>query len=371
MVSESVMVRGPRITRTRQGTLTRTAPYELHLGDCESVMAGMKAGSVNCVVTSPPYWQQREYDVDHDFAQFVVGNEPDPESYVERIRQIFHAVKRVLADDGSLWLNLGDKYVNKDLVGLPWMAALALKRDGWILRNDIIWNKMKGTQSSKDRLRDTHEYLFHFVKSRSYWYDRDAILQVPNSKPRYVKGQLVSATGVSGVRYRKAITESVELTRVEKAQALKELDGTLGEMEAGEIVDFRMTIRGVQRIYHSNKSAVSGRAKELANRGFYIVKMKASGHAPSTVWNIPSEGTQRRDDHCAVFPTDLIAVPIRATCPVGGTVLDPFMGTGSTIIAAVDLGRRGVGIDISEDYISTTRERLDSRYDAPRKASTQ
>ena len=169
-------------------------PYQLFLGDCEVVMDDMPDGVVNCVVTSPPYWRQREYDVDPDLARFMIGNEPSPESYVENLGRIFRVVKRVLTDDGSLWLNLGDKYINKDLVGLPWLVAFALKRDGWILRNDIIWNKMKGTQSSKDRLRNTHEYLFHFVKSKQYWYDREAILHVPNSKPREVRGKIVSAT---------------------------------------------------------------------------------------------------------------------------------------------------------------------------------
>ena len=103
---------------------------------------------------------------------------------------------------------------------------------------------------------------------------------------------------------------------------------------------------------------ISGRARELADRGFYIVKMRAAGHTPSTIWNIPPEDSWRRDAHCAVFPTDLVATPILATCPAGGVVLDPFAGTGSTIVAAVNLGRRGVGIDISSSYVKTANKRL-------------
>ena len=225
----------------------------MHLGDCESVMCNMSDGSANCVVTSPPYWRQREYDADPDLAGFQIGNEPDPETYAKNLGRVFRVVKRVLADNGSLWLNLGDKYVDKDLVGLPWMVAFALKRDGWILRNDIIWNKMKGTQSAKDRMRCTHEYIFHFVKSKQYWYDREAILHVPNSKPRTIRGTLVSATGVSGVKYREAITESVSLTAAEKSSAMTALDDTLAEMKSGMIVDFRMTIRGGQRAYHGDR----------------------------------------------------------------------------------------------------------------------
>ena len=332
--------------------------FRLIHGDCLTHLSKLPSKSVNCVITSPPYWQQREYDVEECMEKYMVGVEQTPEEYVDRLRRIFYEVKRVLTQDGSLWLNIGDKYVNKDLVGLPWMVALALKKDGWILRNDIIWNKMKGTQSSKDRLHAIHEYLFHFVKSKSYYYDRKPILIKPAKKPRVTNGRIQSATGVSGVRYRQKIAESESLTQSEKREAIVALDRVLEEMKEGKLVDFRMTIRGGQRVYHGSKASKSGRSRELENKGYFVIKMGAAGYMPNTIWNIVPEDEWRRDDHCAVFPTALLEIPIMATCPQDGIVLDPFMGTGSAVVAAVSMGRKGLGMEISENYVMTAESRL-------------
>ena len=125
---------------------------------------------------------------------------------------VFDEVYRVTANDGSLWLNMGDRYRNKDLMGMPWRVAFALKDRGWILRNDVIWNKVRMTQSAKDRLRDLHEYVFHFVKNRRYYYDRKSILIKHNEKPKRRNGNLISITGTSGVRYREQIRTSTHLT---------------------------------------------------------------------------------------------------------------------------------------------------------------
>lgn len=119
-----------------------------------------------------------------------------------------------------------------------------------------------------------------------------------------------------------------------------------------------MTIRGVQRTWHSNNIKISGRAKELINRGFYIMKMYSKGHLPNDVWNIVTEDTWRTDTHCAVYPEELLRIPILATCPEGGIVLDPFSGTGTTVAAALKLDRRAVGIDLSPKYIKTSQNRI-------------
>ena len=338
--------------------------YRFFKGDCMSILKDLPTGSVDCVITSPPYWKMREYSISSRMSRYMIGNETTPAEYTERLKNVFSEVRRVLSKTGSLWLNIGDKYLDKDMVGLPWMVALALKQDGWILRNDVIWNKMKGTQSSKDRLRNTHEYLFHFVKSKSYYYDMDSVRIKPVLKPKKLNGRITSATGVSGTKYRIAISESDDLTATEKRNALNALETALDEMRSGKIVDFRMTIRGKQRVYHSDRGSISGRAKELEQKGFFVIKMGAAGYPPSTIWNIVPEDVWRRDNHCAVFPTELLVVPIKATCPKNGTVLDPFMGTGSTVAAAVSMNRRGAGIELSGNYIKTAKSRmvlLDSR----------
>ena len=128
--------------------------YCLLTGNSLDVLRKIPDNSINCVITSPPYWLLREYDVDdekkHDQ---LIGAEKDPADYVDKLVAVFNEVHRILTKDGSLWLNLGDKYHNKQLMGMPWRVALAMMDKGWILRNDVIWDQMKGTQSAKDRLR--------------------------------------------------------------------------------------------------------------------------------------------------------------------------------------------------------------------------
>jgi site-specific DNA-methyltransferase (adenine-specific) len=164
--------------------------------------------------------------------------------------------------------------------------------------------------------------------------------------------------GVSGKKYRKQIEESSFLTKEEKQEADKALDKIIQELSDGKLVDFRMTIRGEQRAFHSDNTKVSGRAKELEAKGFYFIKMGANGHLPSDIWRIVPEDTWRKDAHYAVFPEELLLNPIKATCPVNGVVLDPFSGTGSTVVTAVKLNRRGIGIDLSEYYTSLANERM-------------
>ena len=119
-----------------------------------------------------------------------------------------------------------------------------------------------------------------------------------------------------------------------------------------------MTIRGEQRSFHSENSKISGRAKELQEKGFYIMKMRKKGFLPSDIWRIVPEDKWRKDAHCAVFPEELLRIPILSTCPVDGIVLDPFSGTGSTVTAAVKLGRKGIGIDLSHQYTELAIKRL-------------
>lgn len=330
-------------------------------GNALDILKSFPSESVNCVITSPPYWGLREYDITAVDASETIGNELHYQEYVASLTAVFSQVKRVLKNEGSLWLNLGDKYKNKELMGMPWRVALSLiDSGGWILRNDVIWDQMKGTQSCKDRLRDVYEHIFHFVKCRKYYYDADQIRIKPVRMPKKYKGELLSATGVSGKKYRKQIEESAALSEEEKANANKALDEVLELLANGEIVDFRMTIRGVQRAFHSDNTHISGRAKELETKGFYFIKMGGNGHIPSDIWRIAPEDTWRKDEHYAVFPEDLLVNPILATCPSDGIVLDPFSGTGSTVAAATKLSRRSIGIDLSEPYNQTAEKRIKS-----------
>src|ERR1700730_4626627 len=177
-------------------------PFTLHVGDARAVLAGMPEGSANCIVTSPPYWGKRDYGVAGQY-----GHEDTPAAYVATMRDVFREARRVLADDGTCWLNLGDSYSAtrggatgvprhprrhitthratgihaKNLLGIPWRVAFALQEDGWILRNAIIWHKPNAMpESVRDRLSCRHELLFLLAQQPDYWFDLDPI-QVPHA----------------------------------------------------------------------------------------------------------------------------------------------------------------------------------------------
>ena len=287
-----------------------------------------------------------------------MGLEETSAEYVKRLLGVVAEVKRVLKSSGSFWLNIGDAYQHKSLAGIPWRVALAMTdRQGWLLRNSVIWNKVKGgPDNATDKLRNVHENVFHFVKSDRYHYDADAIRRKPG-RAKVVNGAVASATGVSGVRYRRQIELSTALTDAEKQAAFRTLDAMLGEMRLGKLSDFRMIIRGQQRATHSDSERISGRARELAERGFYFLKYHPNGAKPGDVWDILPEDTQKRKPHFAPYPEDLCRLPILATCPEGGVVLDPFAGTGTTNRVAFCLGRKSVGIDVSPEYLRIAEDR--------------
>jgi site-specific DNA-methyltransferase (adenine-specific) len=237
-----------------------------------------------------------------------------------------------------------------------------MDEQGWTLRNSVVWNKVKGgPDNTLDRLRTVHEDVFHFVKHpHGYYYDADAIRSAPKSA-KVVNGSIVSATGVRGIRYKRQLELSTALTEAEKAAAMAELQGMLGRVARGAVADFRMIIRGQQRTTHSDSEKLSGRAKELRDKGYYFLKYHPNGSKPSDVWDILPEDTQKRRHHFAAYPEDLCKIPILATCPRDGLVLDPFCGTGTTMIVASQLGRPSVGMELSPEYLEIAARRSASR----------
>jgi len=322
-------------------------------GDALEILRELPDESIDCCITSPPYWGKRKY------ATEGIGLEKNYLDYIKNLAVIFRELKRVLKSTGSFWLNIGDSYKNKHLLGIPWRMAFELTdNQGWILRNEIIWNKVKGgPDNAKDKLGNVHEHIFHFVKkAKGYYYDVDAIRAKP-SKAKVVNGAVVSATGVSGIRYKRQIELSTSLTPQEKKNALAALDSILNEIREGKIADFRMIIRGQQRTTHSDSELVSGRAKELKEKGFYFLRYHPKGSKPRDVWDILPEDTQKRKLHYAPYPQDLCKIPILATCPPNGVVLDPFCGTGTTNVVSKKLNRKSIGIDLSAEYITLAKER--------------
>jgi site-specific DNA-methyltransferase (adenine-specific) len=325
-------------------------------GDSQNILQNFTDNSVDCIISSPPYWGHRQYNGGG------IGQESTYITYIQNILSITFELYSVLKPSGSFWLNIGDTYRNKKLIGIPWRIAIKLMDEQkWILRNSIIWNKHKGgLDSSKDKLRNIHENIFHFVKDEKYYYNTAEIRS--SARKSIVKnGTVISATGVSGVRYRRQIELSTALSEEEKKNAIYSLNEVLSKIKFGDLADFRMIIRGQQRTTHSDSEAVSGRAKELKMKGYYFLFYHPDGTLPGDVWEIIPEDTQNRKEHYAVYPEDLCRIPILATCPKQGIVLDPFCGSGTTNLVASKLNRKSIGIDISEEYIAFSKERIDEQ----------
>jgi site-specific DNA-methyltransferase (adenine-specific) len=270
-------------------------------GDAKVSLTQFGNESVNCIVTSPPYYQQRDYST-----PIQIGNENTPEEYVERLTEVFSECFRILKKDGTLWLNLGDKYAKGELLGMPWRVAFALRDLGWILRSDIIWHKPNAVPSSvKNRPTTDHEYLFLFVKDQNYFYDIDAIRE-PH----------VTFSSTSRMRG--------------------------GRNHFGKI----------------NGTPEQGKNSGSSNlhNGRWDQAFHPKGRNRRTVWEIPL--SKFRDTHFAVFPEKLVELCVLAGCPEQGVVLDPFIGSGTTAVVAQRLGRRFIGIDSNPLYCQMARDRV-------------
>jgi DNA modification methylase len=297
-------------THTDSGRLTsavpekpviETMPNKVFCGDAAHVLPLLKAETANVLVTSPPYFGQRDYGVTEQ-----LGSEDTQESYVCRLVAILRDARRVLRRDGTMWLNIGDKYIDGALAGIPWRVALALKHEGWILRSDIIWHKPNAMPHSvKTRPTTDHEYLFMFSRSEEYYYDVDAIREphITFSENSKMKGGR-NHFGKRG-----------------------------GTPEAGK--------NGGSQNLHDARW----------DQAFH-----EKGRNKRTVWSVPLG--KFREAHFAVFPEKLIEPCILAGSPEGGIVLDPFFGAGTTGLVALKNRRKFLGIDINPEYCKMSALRL-------------
>ena len=315
--------------------------YTVHIGDCIESMKKMPDGSVNTCITSPPYFGLRDYGHEGQ-----IGLEPTPDDFVEAMVAVFREVKRVLRDDGTLWLNLGDSYSGsgkgrmadgthhydpsskqassegtiqgkffkttapdckpKDLIGIPWRVAFALQQDGWYLRQDIIWHKPNPMpESVRDRCTKSHEYIFLLSKSPKYYFDADAIKE--------------PTLEVSKARMKRGVSNSH-----------KNINGAPGQTAHS---------MNAPRLYGEVTSVADTRNR----RSVWTVSTK------------PFKGA-----HFATFPPDLIEPCVLAGCPEGGTVLDPFGGSGTTAGVALKHGRNAVLCELNPEYAALIPDRIES-----------
>ena len=297
-------------------------------GDCRAVLRDLPDESAHCCVTSPPYFGLRDYGMSGQ-----IGLEPTPDDFVAEMVAVFREVRRVLRDDGTLWLNLGDSYSMttkgssgkgekqvtnagtliadrrwqigpglkpKDLIGIPWRVAFALQADGWYLRSDIIWAKPNPMpESVTDRPTSAHEHVFLFAKSERYYYDADSVREAyaPASETRYKS-------------------------------------------------EFRTDI----------PSAMVGAAKHGSMRDGGKIEANPLGRNIRNVWTVATQPYS--EAHFATFPPALIAPCIKAGCPVGGTIIDPFGGAGTTALVADRLGRDATLIELNPAYADMARRRI-------------
>ena len=362
---------------------------DIRVGDCLDLLRQMPSESVQMCVTSPPYWGLRDYGVEGQ-----MGLEKTPEEFVRAMTVVFEEVRRVLKPDGTCWINIGDSYAGswgskgrahssvsisqqrarqvaasakkssgtgstnhlnglkpKDLVGVPWMLAFALRSAGWYLRQDIIWHKPNPMpESVLDRCTKAHEYLFLLTKSGRYYYDGEAIRE-PASESTHarlsqdVQHQIGSARANGGTKTngnmkavaRKAPHGSVEERRMRQGDALKSCP-----------TKSRNGIRPAA----AYKNGPRIKDNESMNSAPAIMPLDRNKR---TVWRVPTYSFS--EAHFATFPPDLIKPCILAGSRAGDTVLDPFMGSGTTGMVSLELGRNCIGLELNPNYAEMARRR--------------
>ena len=302
----------------------------IHVGDCLDTLRTMPDASVQCCVTSPPYWGLRDYG--HYGHDGQIGLESTPEAYVARMVEVFREVRRVLRDDGTLWLNLGDTYGSgKQLKGIPWRVAFALQADGWYLRQDIIWSKPNPMpESVRDRCTKAHEYVFLLTNRPRYYFDADAI-----DEP---------ATPSTGARVSQP-------TWGEQAGSTRVPGKTNGNMKAV-----------VRRSGNAARKSAAQRGVPADPNG--KTRSDLAGSNPwqgatsnrRSVWRITTKPF--KGAHFAVMPTELADLCIRAGSRLDDTILDPFGGAGTTALAAQRLQRNAILCELNPDYALMAQRRI-------------
>ena len=319
-------------------------------GNSLEVLKSLPDNSIDCCVTSPPYYALRDYGCDGQ-----IGLEETPEKYIESLCDVFSEVRRVLAPQGTLWLNIGDSYNGnkvgntdvvknkkvsesndfhkkllggakpKDLIGIPWMLAFALRSQGWYLRQDIIWQKPNPMpESVTDRCTKSHEYIFLLSKSQKYYFDYESIMEpcADQSRTNYACGNRTN--GINKDRN----------------------DNDFGERSK----NWKPRTKNCQYDGQKPNSFHLSRENGEPDKEYYVRNKR-------DVWTINTKPC--KEAHFATYPFELIKPCILAGCPEDGIVLDPFMGSGTTAIVARSLNRNYLGVELNPEYIKIAHKRLE------------
>lgn len=345
--------------------------------NCLDGLKELPDNCIDCCVTSPPYFGLRDYGTDDQ-----IGIEATPELFIQNLTDVFNEVKRVLKPEGTLWLNLGDSYAGsgkgfgdtridkgkqatnqgsigveknpyytsenikaKDLIGIPWMAAFALRAAGWYLRQDIIWHKPNPMpESVTDRCTKSHEYIFLMTKSSKYYYDQAAIrTTVKDSTVQRMLQQIEDQKGSNRVHGKTNGT----MKAVGPGRKPRNGVDTNGGNQASPI--------GIKAYAHrgTGDQKLTGHSGNFDSNGELIGDGMAN---KKSVWTVTTKPFT--EAHFATFPQDLIIDCIKAGCPENGIVLDPFMGAGTTAVVARKLNRNYIGFELNPEYLNISLKRL-------------
>jgi DNA modification methylase len=377
-------------------------------GDCIEGLRTLPDGSVHCCVTSPPYWGLRDYGHDGQ-----IGLEDTPEAYVARMVEVFREVRRVLRDDGTLWLNLGDSYANKksgdtysgfndryfgretdggkqaktvstanvgrlafpglkpkDLVGIPWRVAFALQADGWWLRQDIIWAKPNPMpESVRDRCTKAHEYVFLLTKSERYYYDAEAVSEAAATAGQKGLGFYPGRAGAMGRKPSgneakdpsEGTRPAVRNRRSVWTVTTKPYSGAHFAVIPAALVEPCIKAGCPEQCCPGcgkGWERITKRVGEYTTQWGSNVNLEKQSSYP----NVMSKTNQSRKEKMMVGVHETLgwqpACDCAASGTIPGTVLDPFAGSGTTLAVAAELGRSGIGCELNPEYIELANQRI-------------
>ena len=315
-------------------------------GDNLNTLKSIPDNKINLIITSPPYFRQRDYGCG-------IGNEKTVEEYMDSLINIFSECIRVLRIDGSIIFNLGDKYLEGSLQLIPYRFALKVLKSCQVkLVNNITWVKLNPTpRQYRRRLVSSTEPFFHFVKSEDYYYDLKDFMNNNEIKNKRNNGNNI------GQKYF-GLIENSDLTLEQKKIALCELQDVIQEVKGGKIESFRMKIKGIHSEPFGGQDG--GRKYQLLKKGFTIIKIKGEPIKRDIIECAVE--TIKGCKHPAIYPLSIIKELIKLLSKPNDIVLDPFVGSGTTAVAAKEIDRRYIGIEINEDYCKYARERLENTY---------
>ena len=316
-------------------------------GDSLELLKGMDNNSIDLVITSPPYFQQRDYGNGNN----GIGNEKSETEYLNNLLKIFFECVRITKKTGTIVYNIGDKYHNGGLSLIPYKFAIqATQSKKVFLINDITWSKLNPTpRQDKRKLIQATEPFFIFAKSKEYYFDLNAYLKHLDE----INKRKTKHSPNLGMKYFELINKS-ELSEIEKNKAKKKLNSAIESVYKGEITSFRMKIRGIHKLAYGGQTG--GRNNQIINNGFTIIKINGNKLKKDLIES-PVE-TTKDNKHPAVYPLYIIQELIKLLSKPGDIVLDPFNGSGTTCLAAKNLKRHYIGIEINPDYVRQSKERL-------------